>query len=150
MCLLGELVKSEVVMTNSESVIDKFEAAFHDCLAPLVANEPSLGITFQDEPRLSVEHAVTKFLDLARETEGMFVKHKVAASMKVSENILRHEIDELAREIQHKDEILKNNFLQLKQVQAHLRELSLPKEKVIKSPAVAAAGNSHPISQPRK
>ena len=108
----------------SECPVAKLETSYRECIAQLVAEEPSTGINYQDESRLTVEHAVNKFNDAAREAEAIFLKHRLTAANKNPEWVLLQEIEELTVEIKQKDEVIKNCLLQLKQWQQNLYELN--------------------------
>lgn len=118
----------------ADSPVAKLEVAYRECLAQLVPEEPSTGITYQDESRLTVEHSVVKFVDMAREVEAMFLKQRLTAANKNPEFVVMQEIEELTQEIRQKDEVLKNLHLQLKQWQQKLHELNKgPTGKVVSS-----------------
>ena len=124
-------------MASSESIIDKLEDAFIDCLTPCISEETSHGITQQDDSRISVEHAVTKFFDVAREAEAMFVKQGASVAAKKPEAVLRQEIEELQAELRHKDEVLNKFHAQLKLWQTKLNEISKGQPSKLQVPTSA-------------
>ena len=129
-------------MASSESIVERLEDAFIDCITPPIANESSHGISSsQDETRPSVEHAITKFFDLARETEAMFLKQGALVAARNPETTLKQEIEELHAELRHKDEVLNRYHALLKQWQARLNEIT--KGKTTNKVTVAALPSSN-------
>jgi len=119
-------------MASSESLVDRMQDAFINCITPLITDESSHGINYQDETRPSIDHAITKFFDLARETEAMFLKQGASVAAENPEAVLKQEIEELNVELRHKDEVLNRYQSLLKQWQARLNNIT--KGKITKVP----------------
>ena len=129
-------------MASSESIVEKLEDAFIECITPTIADEASHGISYQDESRLTVDHAITKFFDLAREAEAMFLKQAASVAAKNPEAVLKQEIEELNVELQRKDDVLNNCHKQLKQWQARLNDIT--KGKLAKAQGLSTPQNLPP------
>ncbi|XP_002124297.2 mediator of RNA polymerase II transcription subunit 28-like [Ciona intestinalis] len=108
---------------GSGSVIDDLESAFRSCISQFVSDEPSIGVTHQDEQRPTVEFAVNEFLKLARQTEAYFLKERASLAMKQPELVLQEDIEELETELQRKDDAIRNHGEKLQQWKNALHQI---------------------------
>ena len=104
-------------------MVDELETSFRACIAPLVANDASAGVTYQDEQRPSVEQAVNQFVEYVRKTEAYFQKQRATTAARCPELALQEEVDELEAELRRKDVVLQEHLNKLKQWQATLKAM---------------------------
>uniref|UniRef100_H2YVN9 Mediator of RNA polymerase II transcription subunit 28 n=1 Tax=Ciona savignyi TaxID=51511 RepID=H2YVN9_CIOSA len=108
---------------STSSVIDDLESSFRSCISHLVADEPSIGVTHQDEQKSTIEFAIQEFLKCARQTEAYFLKERASLAMKQPEFVLQEDIEELEAELQRKDETIRNHLDKLHQWKTTLNQM---------------------------
>lgn len=92
---------------GSNSLMDKFESQFMDCIHSLTKESPNG--TDKDEIKVEVENTIANFIDLARQMECFFLQKRFQLSCLKPELLLKEENIDLRHEIARKDELLKKH-----------------------------------------
>lgn len=98
----------EPSFNGSNSLMDKFESQFMDCIHSLTKEESSNG-SEKDEIKVEVENTIANFIDLARQMECFFLQKRFQLSCLKPELLLKEENIDLRHEIARKDELLKKH-----------------------------------------
>ena len=94
--------------SGTNSLMDKFESQFMDCIHSLTKEESSSG-SDKDEIKVEVENTIANFIDLARQMECFFLQKRFQLSCLKPELLLKEENIDLRHEIARKDELLKKH-----------------------------------------
>nr|CAB3263739.1 mediator of RNA polymerase II transcription subunit 28-like [Phallusia mammillata] len=108
---------------NPGCAIDELESSFRACITPFVTEEASVGVTFQDEQKPSVELAINEFIELARKTEAYFQKQRAIIATRHPELTLQEECEELEMELKRKEDIVQHHSKKLQIWQRTLKEM---------------------------
>lgn len=93
---------------GTNSLMDKFESSFMDCITSLTKEESSNG-SEKEEIKVEVENTIANFIDLARQMECFFLQKRFQLSSQKPELLLKEENIDLRHEIARKDELLKKH-----------------------------------------
>ncbi|XP_064602740.1 mediator of RNA polymerase II transcription subunit 28-like [Liolophura sinensis] len=120
-------------------LVEDLESAFQDCIKTLTAQE-YFNASDSDEVKSSVEQNLQKFLDLARQTEAVFLQKRLLVSVKKPEQVVKEDIQELRQELMRKEAMLVKHQEKLQQWQNLMRSIQSGQPV----PNQAATGLSHP------
>lgn len=93
---------------GTNSLMDKFEAQFMECIHSLTKEDSTNG-TDKEEIKVEVENTIANFIDLARQMECFFLQKRFQLSVTKPELLLKEENIDLRHEIARKDELLKKH-----------------------------------------
>lgn len=105
---------------QKQHLIDELESSFHNCVL-LLTSQDYFNLQDSEETKTSVENAMTKFLDLSRQTEAFFLRKKLLASYQKPEQMLNDDIGDLKAELARKEQLLEKNTERLKRCQIMLQ-----------------------------
>lgn len=95
---------------GTNSLMDKFEAQFMECIHSLTKEDNSNNsVDNKDEIKVEVENTIANFIDLARQMECFFLQKRFQLSVLKPELLLKEENIDLRHEISRKDELLKKH-----------------------------------------
>ncbi|XP_046576905.1 mediator of RNA polymerase II transcription subunit 28-like [Haliotis rubra] len=103
-------------------IIDDLETAFQNCLA-LVTTQEHFNVVDSEETKTGVDHTISKFLDLARQTEAYFLSQRLIMSTEKPEQVLKEDIADLKSEIERKEKLIEKHHERLQHWQNLLRNM---------------------------
>ncbi|XP_057330155.1 mediator of RNA polymerase II transcription subunit 28 [Microplitis mediator] len=99
------------------NLIDEFEESLQQCMNILTKEEGlsnnSIGSSLavdKEEAKAEVEQVVSRFIDLARQTEAFFLQKRFLLSALKPELLVKEDITELRQELARKDELIKRHY----------------------------------------
>ncbi|CAD6215771.1 GSCOCG00000583001-RA-CDS [Cotesia congregata] len=99
------------------NLIDEFEDSLQQCMNILTKEEGltnnSIGSSLavdKEEAKAEVEQVVSRFIDLARQTEAFFLQKRFLLSALKPELLVKEDISELRQELARKDELIKRHY----------------------------------------
>lgn len=127
---------------GTNSLMDKFEFEFMECIHSLTKEDSSNG-TDKDEIKVEVENTVANFIDLARQMECFFLQKRFQLSVLKPELLLKEENIDLRHEIARKDELLKKHAAKIAKWKEFLSDSAPPT-----APTGLSAQQGSPIPAP--
>ncbi|KAK3095278.1 hypothetical protein FSP39_012642 [Pinctada imbricata] len=104
-------------------LVDDLEAAFQNCLSGLTSQE-HFNVQDVDEIKAGTDQTVLKFLEIARQTEVLFLHKRLILSKQKPEQLMKDETDDLRAELERKDLLIKRHQEKLQQWQAKLKQVN--------------------------
>lgn len=115
----------EPSFNGTNSLMDKFESSFMDCITSLTKEESSNG-SEKEEIKVEVENTIANFIDLARQMECFFLQKRFQLSSQKPELLLKEENIDLRHEIARKDELLKKHSAKIAKWKEFLSDTPQP------------------------
>lgn len=128
---------------GTNSLMDKFEFEFMECIHSLTKEDSSNG-TDKDEIKVEVENTIANFIDLARQMECFFLQKRFQLSVLKPELLLKEENIDLRHEIARKDELLKKHAAKIAKWKEFLSDSAPPTVP----PGMSAQPQGPPIPTP--
>uniref|UniRef100_A0A8C0VY36 Mediator of RNA polymerase II transcription subunit 28 n=1 Tax=Castor canadensis TaxID=51338 RepID=A0A8C0VY36_CASCN len=99
--------------SSNSTLVDELESSFEACFASLVSQDYVSG-TDQEEIQTGVDQCIQKFLDIARQTECLFLQKRLQLSVQKPEQVVKKDVSELRNELQGKDALVQKHLTKLR------------------------------------
>ncbi|KAA0186589.1 hypothetical protein HAZT_HAZT004733 [Hyalella azteca] len=113
---------SVTVSPTPGNLLDEFEEAYQNCLAPLIREDP-LTCVEESELRTNAEANTAHFIEMGRAMQAFFLQKRFQLAAQKPELVMMEDAAELRGELVRKDELIKKQSEKLVEWQATIASM---------------------------
>ncbi|CAK9291111.1 unnamed protein product [Gordionus sp. m RMFG-2023] len=134
---------------KEKNLVVNFENSFNNCLSLLLTNSENFPQYNFEEKKTDIEYAIESFVEKAKEIESFFIAKRFLHSTSNQDDQLLEEINDLKRELNKKDELIKKHQEKLDNWKNILSDIQITNHQSSSNLNSQSSGSSKIISSNR-